>query len=285
VLTEEGTSRYVQAGRLRLHYHEAGEGGPLICIHGGGPGASGWSNFRRNFPELSRHFRTVLLDLPGYGRSNKVPVEGPPFRFYAAAVREFMDALGIERAHFLGNSLGGSVTLRLAMDHPQRAGRLVLMGPAGLLPPFAPQPPEGIKLLHSYYMPPGPSFERLRAFVDVMVYDPSQVTDDLLRERYQASVQPEVLANPPLGWHIARAMQEERLWLDLARVPHPTLIVWGRDDRVVPFDNAFMALRLMPDVRLHVFGNCGHWAQWEHAQEFNRLVIGFLGGTGDGALR
>jgi pimeloyl-ACP methyl ester carboxylesterase len=120
VLTEEGTSRYVQAGRLRLHYHEAGEGGPLICIHGGGPGASGWSNFRRNFPELSRHFRTVLLDLPGYGRSNKVPVEGPPFRFYAAAVREFMDALGIERAHYWGYSMGGHTGFHFLKRYPER---------------------------------------------------------------------------------------------------------------------------------------------------------------------
>jgi 4,5:9,10-diseco-3-hydroxy-5,9,17-trioxoandrosta-1(10),2-diene-4-oate hydrolase len=275
-LGEEATSRYLQAGGLRIHYHEAGTGYPLVCIHGGGPGASGWSNFRRNLGELSQHFRTVLVDLPGYGQSDKVPVQGSPFLFYATAVRDFMDALGIQRAHLLGNSLGGAVALRLAAEWPQRAQRLVLMGPAGLLAPFNPQPAEGIKFLHSYYQPPGPSLERLRAFVDVMVYDPSQVTEQLLQERYRASIQPEVMANPPLGWHIARAMQEERLWALLPRVPHPTLVIWGRDDRVVPLDNAFIALRLLPDVRLHVFANCGHWAQWERAREFNRLVIDFL---------
>lgn len=273
-LREESTSRYVQAGPWRIHYNEAGAGEPVICIHGGGPGASGWSNYRRNIDALAQHFRTILIDLPGYGKSDKVPIEGGRFTFYARAVREFMDALGIERAHFIGNSLGGGTTLKFALDYPERAGRLVLMGPAGMVAPFAPQPSEGLKMLWSYYDPPGPSFEKLRAFVDVMVYDPAQITDDLLRERYEASIQPEVVANPPLGRAAAGAIEE--LWRELPKVRQPTLLIWGRDDRVVPFDNAFIMLRLMPDVRLHVFGNCGHWAQWEHAEEFNRLVIDFL---------
>ena len=274
-LTEEETSRYVQAGPLRVHYNEAGKGEPLICIHGGGPGASGWSNYRRNIGPLSQHFRTILIDLPGYGKSDKtIHLEGGRFAFYAGVVKDFMDALGIERSHFLGNSLGGGTTLKFALEHPQRAGRLVLMGPAGMIGPFCPQPSEGLKVLWRYYDPPGPSLERLRAFVEVMVYDPSQITDDLLQERFQASIQPEVMANPPLGRHVASRAEE--LWRELPRIHHKTLVIWGRDDRVLPLDHAFVMLRLMPDVRLHVFANCGHWAQWEQAEEFNRLVISFL---------
>jgi len=183
-LSEEATSRYLQAGGLRIHYHEAGWGYPLICIHGGGPGASGWSNYQRNIGALSQHFRTILIDLPGYGRSDKkLQLEGGRFAFYAKVVRDFMDALGIQRAHFIGNSLGGGTALKFALEFPQRAHRLVLMGPAGGLSPFSPQPPEGMKVLWSYYDPPGPSLEKLRAFLEVMVYDPSQLTEELVQER------------------------------------------------------------------------------------------------------
>jgi pimeloyl-ACP methyl ester carboxylesterase len=275
VLTEEATSRYVQVGTLRIHYNEAGAGYPLICIHGGGPGASGWSNFRRNIADLSQHFRTILIDLPGFGRSDKrVNIEGGRFGFYARVVREFMDALGIEHAHFVGNSLGGATALKLALDYPERVDRLVLMGPGGMIGVFTPQPTEGFRLLWGYYEPPGPSLEKLRAFVETMVYDPTQISDDLLMERYKASIDPEVVANPPIGRQMAQLSEE--LWRDLPRVHHKTLVIWGRDDRVVPYENALIMLRLMPDVQVHIFGRCGHWVQWEHAEEFNRLVIAFL---------
>ncbi len=273
-LTRESTARFVQVRQWRIHYHEAGSGYPLICIHGSGPGASGWSNYQRNVEALSERFRTILVDLPGYGQSDKVPIQGGRFAFYSRAVRDFMDALGMERAHFIGNSLGAGIALKLALDWPERVGRLVLMGPGGMLPVFSSQPSEGIKRLWDYYAPPGPSPEKLRAFVEIMVYDQSQVTEELIKERYEASIDPKVVANPPVGRQVSA--QTEELWRDLPRVTHKTLVVWGRDDRVVPFDNAFILLRLMPDVRLHIFGQCGHWAQWEHAEEFNRLVIDFL---------
>jgi pimeloyl-ACP methyl ester carboxylesterase len=152
------------------------------------------------------------------------------------------------------------------------------MGAAGGLPIFTPQPTEGIKHLLGYYEPPGPSLEKLRAFLNVMVYDGSQLTDELIKERFAASTQPDLLANPMLSR--SRPVAIEPLWQKLANVRHKTLIIWGRDDRTVTLDGAFIMLNQMPDVRLHIFGKCGHWAQWEKAPEFNRLVIDFLSAGG-----
>ena len=273
-LTQEATSKFIHAGPLKLHYHEAGRGPALIMIHGGGPGAGGWSNYRRNVDAFAEHFRVILPDLPGFAQSDKPKIEGGLFAFLSKAIRDLMDALDIPRASFVGNSLGGGTTLQFALDNPDRAERLVLMGAAGGLPIFTPQPTEGIKHLLGYYEPPGPSLEKLRAFLNVMVYDGSQLTDELIKERFAASTQPDLLANPMLSR--SRPVAIEPLWQKLANVRHKTLIIWGRDDRTVTLDGAFIMLNQMPDVRLHIFGKCGHWAQWEKAPEFNRLVIDFL---------
>ncbi|HXG36224.1 MAG TPA: alpha/beta fold hydrolase, partial [Dehalococcoidia bacterium] len=182
------------------------------------------------------------------------------------------DQLGIEKAHFIGNSMGGGTAIKFAMEYPDRADRIVCMGPAGMTNLFTPMPTEGIRQLQGYYAPPGPSKQKMEAFIRTMVYDHSLLNDQLFEERYQASVQPELLNAPP-----QRAALEE-LWKDLGDVPHKTLIIWGRDDRVVPIDGAFVMIQRMPDAQLHVFSRCGHWAQVEKRDEFNRLVTTFLTG-------
>ncbi len=272
-LTEEGTGKFVQAGALRLHYHEAGRGPALIMIHGGGPGAGGWSNYRRNVDHFAERFHVFLPDLPGFAKSDKPRVEGGMLAFMAGGIKDLMDALDIPQAHFVGNSLGGATTMKLALDYPDRIQRIVLMG-APSLALFTPQPAEGIKHLMGYYAPPGPSIEKLRSFLNVMVYDASALTDQLIKERYEASIQPDLLANPILSPG-SRAVFEP-IWKDLGSIKHKTLVVWGRDDRTVTLDHSFFLLNQLQDVRLHVFGKCGHWAQWEKANEFNCLVTDFL---------
>lgn len=244
-LTHEGTSKFVQAGPLKLHYHEAGKGPALIMIHGGGPGAGGWSNYRRNVDAFAEHFRVILPDLPGFAKSDKPKIEGGMFKFFAKAIRDMMDALDIPSAHFVGNSLGGGTTLKFALDYPDRAKRLVLMGAGGGLPIFTPQPSEGIKHLLNYYEAPGPSPEKLRAFLNVMVYDSSQLTDELINERYAASIQPDLVANPVITR--SRPLALEPLWKEISGVSHKTLIIWGRDDRTVTLDAAFIMLNQLPE--------------------------------------
>ncbi|MEU5263231.1 4,5:9,10-diseco-3-hydroxy-5,9,17-trioxoandrosta-1(10),2-diene-4-oate hydrolase [Amycolatopsis sp. NPDC021455] len=275
--------KYVQAGSLKLHYHEAGaeHAETVILLHGGGPGASAWSNFGRNLPEFAKHYRTIAVDQPGFGRSDK-PTEHPQyFRHSADAVAGLMDALGIERAHFVGNSLGGGAAVRFALNHGKRAGRLVLMGPGGLsVNLFAPDPTEGVKNLGRFAAKP--SRERMEAFLRVMVHDQNLITDELIDERFAAANTPESLAAMrAMGMSFAQpdTYEEGMLWREAHRLRQRVLLIWGREDRVNPLDGALVALKTIPRAQLHVFGGCGHWAQLEKFDEFNRLALDFLGSS------
>ena len=281
-LSFESTSRFAQLGDLRLHYNEAGEGDALVMLHGGGPGATGWSNFKQNLPAFASRFRVLLVDQPQFGLSDK-PTTTKQFNVVAArAVRDLLDELDIPRAHFLGNSLGGGTSFRFALDHPERADRLVLMGPGGAcIPVLSPEPSEGVKILANFLAPPGPSREKLEAFVRIMVHDQALVTEELIEERYKVASEPAVVQG--LVNFLTTVMgpgEEQRLkgeiWREIDRVQHRTLITWGRDDRVLPLDGALFMLHRMSDARLHVFPRCGHWAQLEHAREFERISIDFL---------
>jgi 4,5:9,10-diseco-3-hydroxy-5,9,17-trioxoandrosta-1(10),2-diene-4-oate hydrolase len=275
--------KYAQAGSLKLHYHEAGaeHAETVILLHGGGPGASAWSNFGRNLPVFAKHYRTIAVDQPGFGRSDK-PAEHPQyFRHSADAVAALMDALGIERAHFVGNSLGGGAAVRFALNHGKRAGRLVLMGPGGLsVNLFAPDPTEGVKNLGKFAA--HPSRERMEAFLRIMVHDQSLVTDELIDERFAAANTPESLAAMrAMGMSFAQpdTYEEGLLWREAHRLRQRVLLIWGREDRVNPLDGALVALKTIPRAQLHVFGGCGHWAQLEKFDEFNRLALDFLGSS------
>ena len=278
------TSRLAEAAGLRLHYHEAGTGpegaAPVVLLHGGGPGASGWSNFGRNLPVLAGRFRTLLPDLPGFGRSDKPPVTGNYFTFAAGALAGLLDTLGIERAHLVGNSLGGGTAVRFALRYPDRAGRLVLMAPGGLgLNVLAPEPTEGVRRLAAFAAPPGPSREKLAAFLRTLVFDQRLVTDELIDERYADAAAPESLAAmASLGasFFDPATAEDGMLWREAHRLRQRVLLIWGREDRVNPLDGALVALKLIRRAQLHVFGGCGHWAQLEKFDEFNRLVISFL---------
>jgi 4,5:9,10-diseco-3-hydroxy-5,9,17-trioxoandrosta-1(10),2-diene-4-oate hydrolase len=278
------TSRFAEASGLRLHYHEAGTGAggaaPLVLLHGGGPGASGWSNFGRNLPVFAQGFRTLVPDLPGFGRSAKPPVTGNYFTFAADALAGLLDALGIERAHLVGNSLGGGTAVRFALRYPERAGRLVLMAPGGLgLNVLSADPTEGVRRLAAFGGPPGPSREKLAAFLRTLVFDQRLVTDELIDERYADAAEPESLAAmAELGasFFDPATAEDGMLWREAHRLRQRVLLVWGREDRVNPLDGALVALKLIRRAQLHVFGGCGHWAQLEKFDEFNRLVTGFL---------
>ena len=188
---------------MRLHYEEAGRGTPVVLLHGGGPGASGASNFRRNLPVFAEHFRTFVVDQPGYGKSDKPEVKGNYFTFAADALTDLLDELGIQKTHLVGNSLGGGTAVRFALSHPERAGRLVLMGPGGLsLNVFAPDPTEGVKRLAGFAAPPGPSREKMAAFLRTLVFDQRLVTDELIDERFAAACDPEVLAGHGLDGRV-----------------------------------------------------------------------------------
>ena len=266
-------SKMIDAGGVRLHYNDIGEGPPVVCLHGGGPGASGWSNFSENVPALKAKFRLLLVDMPQFGRSEKVVFKEGRLTYVSRVLKDFLDKVSIPRAHFIGNSMGAQTAFRFAIDYPERIGRLVAMGNGAVSDTvFSPRPTEGIKLIRDFYKGEGPSPQKLRQLISTLVYDASFLTEALLAERYAAASDPETVAlwskNPP---------QNEELGAALAKVLCPTLLVWGIEDRFSPVEGGLALLKRLKDARLHVFAQCGHWAQVEKAREFERLTLDFLG--------
>ncbi len=265
-----------------IFFAESGSGTPVVLLHGGGPGASGVSNYSRNIEALAQRFRVIVPDLPGYGRSTKTLDQSDPFGYLADMIRGLLDELGIETAHLVGNSYGGAAALRLALDTPDRVDRLVLMGPGGIGTTRG-LPTAGLTSLLSYYGGDGPSREKLATFIRTyLVYEGDSVPDDLIDLRYEASIDPEVVANPPLR-RPSGPLALRTLWrMDLTRdsrlksLQTPTLVLWGRDDKVNKPAGGPMLLNAMPNAELVMTSHTGHWLQWERAELFNDLVSGFL---------
>jgi 2-hydroxy-6-oxonona-2,4-dienedioate hydrolase/4,5:9,10-diseco-3-hydroxy-5,9,17-trioxoandrosta-1(10),2-diene-4-oate hydrolase len=271
--------RTVSVNGKPIFFAEAGSGPAVVMLHGGGPGASGVSNYSRNIDALAGHFRVIVPDMPGYGRSVKGVDQDDPFGYLADMIRGLLDELGIDTAHMVGNSYGGAAALRLALDTPHRVDKLVLMGPGGIGTTRG-VPTAGLKSLLSYYGGDGPSRDKLEAFIrNYLVYDGASVPEELIELRYQASIDPEVVASPPLR----RPSGLRTLWrMDLTRdsrlkrLRTPTLVLWGRDDKVNRPAGGPMLLNAMPNAELVMTSHTGHWMQWERADFFNDLVAEFL---------
>ena len=278
LIGEESTSAFVETDDFRLHYHDVGTGHPILLLHGAGPGATAWSNFGRNILELAESNRVLALDLPGWGRSS-TPTADTRRNLVEAAIG-LLDALQIEKAAFVGNSMGGMMSIAAAVRYPDRVSHLVAMGtpcpgpnyfqPAGLT--------EGLRILFEGYRETTP--ENLKRLVQVMCFDQSLATDELSALRAKAA-----LSNPD---HLAAYVTSlddglptfmgdyMSLGAQIAEVRAPTLVVHGRDDRVVSFEHGLRLTSLVGDSRLVLLNRCGHWVQVEHADEFNRLVAQFV---------
>ena len=272
-------SSQVSFGSRRIHFTEAGQGYPVLLLHGGGPGASGMSNYSRNVDAFASRFRTVVPDMQGYGKSSKGVSRADPFGDLADAMLGLLDKLGIEKAHVIGNSLGGACALRMALERPDRVSALVLMGPGGIDTSRS-LPTKGLKQLLGYYGGEGPTLEKMRAFVrDHLVFDWSQVPEDLIAARFEASRDPEVIAAPPLRRpNGLRTVLRMDLTRDsrLARCETPALVLWGAADKVNRPSGARSLQAAMRNCDVYLFANTGHWVQWERAAEFNTCSLAFL---------
>ena len=261
--------KFIDVAGTRTCYHDVGEGEPTILIHGGGPGASGVSNYRKNIEPLSAKRRVIVIDLPGFGETEGKLKDGPIFAAMGDFVRDFMDVIGVKKASFVGNSMGGATSLMVALRAPERVNKLVLMRTGGSQAIFSPMPTEGLRRMAMFYGGEGPSMEKLKGVIDLLVFDTSSITEQLLAERLKAAKRSDIIdifKRPPAD-----------IWREnLASLSHQTLLIWGREDRVVPLDSSFLLLKSMPNAQLHVFPKCGHWAQWEKADEFNVMVAEFL---------
>lgn len=270
--TEEATSRFVDTASGRIHYNEYGQGHPLVLLHGSGPGATGWNNYRQNMVELGKHFRCLAVDMPGWGKSDTVSYDA---RDHAQAAEHFLDALGIEKAAFIGNSMGGATSVMMAASRPERVSHLVTMGVGvGGAHLFIPQgPSEGLKVLVRTYQ--DPTVENFRALTRIMTHNPEHASDELVKLRHEAAMaNPEHLANYAAG--IGRPRPHMASHEEIATISAPSLFIHGRDDRVVHYESSLKLVSLVQRSRMHLLAGCGHWAQLEHADEFNRTVTDFL---------
>ncbi|HKR43357.1 MAG TPA: alpha/beta fold hydrolase [Paraburkholderia sp.] len=266
--TNPEIGRRIVAGGIDTNYHDLGEGPPVLLIHGSGPGVTAYANWRLTMPALARQFRVIAPDMAGFGETERPAGYRYSMGNWVDHALGLLDALGVECAHVVGNSFGGALALALAIRAPERVNRLVLMGAAGTRFTLT----EGLDAVWGYT----PSIAAMRALLDVFAFDRTLVNDELAKLRYEASVRPgyqEAFANmfpaPRQRWVDALASDEAKL----RALTHDTLIVHGREDRVIPLESSQKLLDLLPNAQLHVFGRCGHWTQIEHATRFNRLVV------------
>ena len=264
-ITAESASRYADTKPYRIHYYEAGEGYPIVFLHGSGPGTTGWSSFSPNIAEIAKTNHVYAVDMPGWGESDTPTDEQG--RDQTAQLIAFLDELGIERAALVGNSMGGAISLQTAISHPERVSHLIMMGgPAPGANMFAAGdgPTEGLKVLLAARRDPSP--QMMKALVRIFCFNKAMATDELADLR-------SVAANAyPEHFSAFYALTPR----DLLKISAPTVLVHGRDDRVVPFEQSLRNLSAIPNSRLLLINGCGHWAQIEHAAEFNRVVVDFI---------
>lgn len=252
-----------------IHYHEQGEGEVVIFLHGAGGGASGYSNFKGNYPVFAQAgFRTIVPDLLGYGLSSKPDIEQYDLDFFIAGVKGLVDALGLKNVTLLGNSLGGAVALGYALAYPDEVKRLILMAPGGVedLDTYLAMP--GIANMFKIYQSGKTGAEAMRAVMTMQLFDPSLLSDDIINERApiaetQTQAARSILKVPNMT---------ERLH----ELKCPVFGFWGVNDQFNPASGTMKLMDNCPQARMVLVNQCGHWVQVEHQAMFNRSCIDFL---------
>ena len=254
------------------HFHDAGQGPPLLMLHGSGPGVSAWSNWRPVYPALSEHYRVVAPDQIGFNKTLAAGEVDYGRKLWTDHALALVDELGIERFDVVGNSMGGAIALSLAAARPEAVGRIVAMGTMGIggeLPP-------GLAEVWGY----DPSPENMRRLIELFAYDQSIVTDELVEMRYEASAEPSVRDAFAAMFPEPRQQGLDDLALsdeELRGIEQPVLLAHGFHDRIVPFEHSSLPLMdVLPNAQLHAFGNSGHWVMIEQSRAFTEVVLTFL---------
>jgi pimeloyl-ACP methyl ester carboxylesterase len=269
---------YVKVGHYNTRYWTAGEQGPaVLLVHGLGGSVENWV---ANMGPLSESHRVYALDLPGFGRTDKLPLTRSLYDV-VDFIGAFMDEVGIDKASFIGNSLGGGLILQFAAQYPQRTEKLVLVDAAGL-------GREVVFDIRACALPlvgewfTRPSRESTASLWRKILHDPALVTDELVEKSYELYCLPgarkSLLATLRAG--VGFFGQRKKLVMELQRnlraITVPVLITWGRQDRIIPLRHAETGRKLLVRSQVHVFEECGHMPQFEHADVFNKLVLDFL---------
>ncbi len=280
----DATNAEIQTGDFRTFYNSSGEDRDetVLFLHGSGPGVTAWSNWQFALPALAGQFRCLAPDLVGFGATEhpKNPPTGMRnwMRLWIDQCLAFMDALKLDKVNLVGNSMGGAIALHLLMEAPQRFNRVVLMGSIGAPHTITPE----IDRLWGFYE--DPSVQMYRNVIHWFVYDDAFIADRLeaiTQARYKAASEPDVRRSFMAMFPAPRQKVLDDLVvpdLALRRMTQPILLVHGRDDRIVPLETSLHLLQRLPNVQLHVYGQCSHWTQIEFAKSFNQLIAQFFGG-------
>ena len=254
---------------LDIHYQDDGQGDTLVFIHGSGPGASGYSNFQGNYPWFNEQgYRTLVPDLPGYGLSSKPEDENYVLDFFVSALHQFLQALDVKSCVLVGNSLGGAIALKYALDFPEAVSKLILMGPGGLEEREVYFQMEGIQKMMRDFADGVLDREGMRRLLSILVYDPSLITEELLDQRVPiCALQPK---------SVLSTMRVPNLSKRLAEITCPVLGFWGSNDKFCPAEGAFKVLTNCQNARFVLVNRCGHWVMVEHRDLFNRTCLDFL---------
>lgn len=261
----------IQTGEFMTNYHDVGEGYPVVLLHGSGPGVTAWANWNKLFPILKKDFRVIAPDMVGFGFTQRPNDVTYTMNGWVQQTIDLFDALKIEKANLIGNSFGGALAMAMAIKYPERVNKLVLMGSMGVSFPLT----YGLDRVWGYT----PSFENMEELLEIFTYDHSFATKDLINTRYESSMQPGFQESfssmfPAPRQNGVEAMAGNASYI--RNIPHETLIVHGREDRVIPIDTSLQLVQLIDNAQLHVFGKCGHWTQIEHTEEFAELVASFF---------
>jgi 2-hydroxymuconate-semialdehyde hydrolase len=264
-------AKSIRTGSFNTNVHDLGSGKPVLLVHGSGPGVSAFANWRLTMPVLAQTRQVIAPDMVGFGFTDRPAGMTYTMDVWVQQALDLLDALKLEQVDVIGNSFGGALSLALAIRAPQRVRRLVLMGSVGV--PFQITP--GLDAIWGYE----PSFENMRRIMDWFAFDRSLVNDELAQLRYQASIRSgfqesfaAMFPAPRQRWVDAMCSTEAAI----RALPHQTLVIHGRDDQVIPLSTSLTLSQWIPKSQLHVFGQCGHWTQIEHAQRFTTLVTNFL---------
>jgi len=261
----------VQTGEFKTNYHDLGKGDPVVFLHGSGPGVTAWANWNKMFPLLKDDFHIFAPDMVGFGFTERPKDIVYTMNKWVQQTIDFFDAMKIKKANLVGNSFGGALALTMAIKYPERINKLVLMGSMGVTFPIT----YGLDTVWGYT----PSFENMEELLELFTYDHSFATKELIKTRYESSMQPgfqesfSSMFPEPRQKGVEMMAGNEQYIRD---IPHETLIIHGRDDRVIPLENSYKLLQMIGNSQLHVFGKCGHWSQIERTEEFADLLRGFF---------
>lgn len=262
--------RRITTGDFGTYFFEVGEGDPLILIHGGGAGADGWSNWASSLPHFDKRMRTFVVDMVGFGRSDKPD----PSQFtYSQDARNrqlihFIEALGLTKVNLIGNSMGGATALGVALERPDLVANLVLMGAAGLDSQMSPE----LASIMNYDF----TLEGMRRIGDALTNPNYVMSEEQLRYRYELSLDPDAQAayTATMAW--VRENGFGYTAEQIAQVKTRTLVFHGKDDKVVPLTDAFKFLGLLDNSTGYLMPNCGHWVMNEYPEAFSKIVLDFL---------